>query len=140
MEQPVIDQEVISKISAPLSRDESGLFSPGNSLSLGNTAGKGYAKPSARLASIMNNRTVEEIQQKIVAASFNKEKAIDAAIYQRALAAIQGDDKAVDFVFDRLEGKATNKTELTGKDGGAIAIATADVTSLLTELSEKIVE
>lgn len=39
----------------------------------------------------------------------------------------EGNLKAVEIMFDRLEGKATQKQEITGKDGEAVEIKTYDM-------------
>lgn len=115
-----------------------GRFAPGFCPSPGNPTGKGYQKPSRRLSIIMNEMTVKELTELVEGEDFQGLIGIDAAIVQRAKSSVDGDASSIDFVFDRLEGKPTNKTELTGKDGNPLAIATADVTGLLLELADEI--
>jgi hypothetical protein len=132
----ITNQIVNPDLQAINLRDNLGRFAPGIS---GNPGGRplGWAKPSHRLAIILNEQTVREIKSKV---GDENQLGIEATVYQRAAAAIDGDRQDAEFVFGYLEGKPTQKQELTGKDGGPLAIATADVSNLLLELSNKATE
>lgn len=144
-------ENIINQIDAPKGADDNvlivngrypdGTFAPKNDIHLSSTRGRGWARPSDRLARFMNDKTVAEVKDIITEKDFeNKTSLLDSAVLKRALAAAEGNYAAIDFVFDRLEGKATNKTEITGKDGQPLAVATADVTSLLLEVAEELEE
>lgn len=122
-------------------RTITGHFAPGNKIhELNNDRGRGWAKPSVRLAHIMNSKTVAELKLATADVELEKLTGMEAMAHTRALAAVYGDRQDAEMVIDRLEGKAqqTMKQEITGKDGGPVAIVTADVTALLMELSNKI--
>ena len=132
-----ITEQEVNPISS--GRLPDGRFAPKNQISVGNGAGAGYARPSKRLASILNEKTPQEIITKASTVDNDTEiSGLEAGVYKRAAAFIQGDRGDAEFAFGYLEGKPTQKQELTGKDGGPLSIATADVTNLLLELSSKV--
>ena len=136
----IMDQLDNPENTAVIARLSNGQFAPGNSAAAGNDAGKGWQKPSRRLAVMMNTMTVREIKDKLEGIGYENLNSLEAAILKRVNQAVDGEDHAIDFAFDRLEGKPTQKQELTGKDGGPLAVATADVGALLLELSQKATE
>jgi hypothetical protein len=114
-----------------------GKFAPGNRIGYGNPAGRGYQKISTRMAILANEYSREEINEIFNNVDeFAKRTVADRVALKRVVAADDGDRSDAEFLMDRLEGKATNKTELTGKDGGPVAVATADVTNLLLEAAD----
>jgi hypothetical protein len=123
-------------------RQIDGKFAPGSKIHEMSDRGRGWAKPSVRLAHIMNSKTVAELKKATADIELDKLTGMEAMAHTRALAAVYGDRQDAEMVIDRLEGKApqTMKQEITGKDGGPVAVVTADVTNLLMELSNKIIE
>ena len=110
-------------------------------MSVGNKAGKGFAKISTRMAILANKYSREEIDAIVKdEKEFGKRMMADRIAIKRVLKAEEGDRGDADFLLDRIEGKVSNKTELTGKDGNPLAVATADVTNLILEISEEVAQ
>lgn len=128
------------ELSNEIGRLTNGRFGSGNNICNKSTRGRGYAKPTIRLANLLEESTIEEVRKTMQSPDFVKKKAMDGVVYNRAIAALDGDADAINFVFDRIEGKAVNKTELTGANGGPLAVATADVTPMIADVLEKIEE
>lgn len=136
MNQAVEDQTVETEITVT-NFLPNGRFAPGNKVHEKSDRGAGYAKLGARLQHILESKTVKEI----AATALDEEQlGVEGMLHKRATAAIIGDRQDAEFAFDRIEGKPTQRQELTGANGGPVAVATADVTGLLLELSNKITE
>lgn len=127
---------------APDNFQINGCFAAGNKIHELSDRGRGWAKPSIRLAHIMNEKTVAELKLATADGELEKLSPMEAMAHTRALASIYGDRQDAELVIDRLEGKApqTMKQEITGANGGPVQVVTADVTLLLMELSNKIAE
>lgn len=139
--QPLLltDQRVKAQ-EAPVNFKSNGDFAAGNKIHELSDRGRGWAKPSVRLAHIMNSKTVAELKLATADVELDKLTGMEAMAHTRALAAVYGDRQDAEMVIDRLEGKApqTMKQEITGADGGPVNIVTVDATALLMELSNKI--
>lgn len=124
-------------LTPPASHLPNGKFAPGNKISVGNAAGRGFAKVSSRIETIIDNKSVADINYQLSRGQFEGLLGRDAIAYRRAQAAIYGAADDVEFVTDRVDGPVVKKTEMTGKGGGPIAVATADVTALLLDMSQR---
>lgn len=102
----------------------------------GTPALKGRAHIVARTMHLMQ-KSVADVNYGMSRGQFESLSVADAIAYRRAHAAIYGGIDDVNFIVDRDEGPVAKITELTGKSGGPVAIATADVTELLLALGNK---
>lgn len=120
-----------------VTRDVNGRLLPGSVLNPGgNPATKGRARITERTLHILQ-KPVSEINYALTRGHFESLSGAEAAAYRRAHATIYGDINDVEFVTDRDEGPVAKQTQLTGPRGGPIAVVTADVSSLLLDLSQR---
>jgi hypothetical protein len=114
-----------------------GRFAAGNKIHELSDKGQGRAKFATRISHILETKTANQI---IAQAQDLEQLGIEVLTHRSVAAALTGDRQDKEFLIDRIEGKPTQKQELTGKDGGPLAIATADVSAMLLELSTKATE
>lgn len=127
-------QEILPPTHTP-----DGKFAKGNSLSsLRVNTGKGFAKISSRVETILETKAIADIEFALQSGQRESMLGIDAVAYRRARNAIYGNGESQDVV-DRIDGPVTKRTEISGPDGTPIEIQSTNVDVLLLELSSKAV-
>lgn len=126
MEEPIIIDQIVDRTPA-------GLFAQGNQIHKLSDHNKGRSIFSHRMRSILETKTAEEVMEWAARQGVNAGEKISVL---HVAAALSGDRFDREALIDRLEGKApqTMKQEITGANGGPVAVVTADATPMLMEM------
>lgn len=125
--------------------DDKGRFLPGN---LANPEGKnghmrGFQPYGIRAAYWLGKLSAEGLRELANdKKAFGNLSSYDAIIVRHLVGCIAGKDIGFerDRLLDRIEGKAKNRTELSGPDGGAIRVGQIDPEVAAREVSEMLAD